>query len=114
MLSLIKKYKFTIIGIGMFVITCFSGNAGYMLLAFIAAIFLFFGEILCNRSLKQIEKVRDEQVKKAEEEAQELLDKYGEQIKNEEQCDTAEKHEHKCNCNGSCGGNCKCHPKKES
>ena len=98
MLSLIKKYKFTIIGIGMFVITCFSGNAGYMLLAFIAAIFLFFGEILCNRSLKQIEKVRDEQVKKAEEEAQELLDKYV---------------EHKCNCNGSCGGNCKCHPKKE-
>ena len=37
----------------------------------------------------------------------------GEQIKNKEQCDTAEKHEHKCNCNGSCGGNCKCHPKKE-
>ena len=58
-------------------------------------------------------KAEKEAKKKAEEEAQELLNKYGEQIKNEEQRDAAGKHEHKCNCNGSCGGNCKCHPKKE-
>ena len=113
MFALVKKYKFTLIGIGMFIITCLSRNAGYMLIALIAAIFLCAGEVLCNRSLKEMAKTRDEHVKKAEQEAQELLDKYGEQIRNEEQCDAAEKHEHKCNCNGSCGGNCKCHPKKE-